>query len=397
MSLKGHLLTMHQYTLMKRWLTGIDAVHQSTTDVQWQQLTQEALATKFAGLVLDHAKRSKRNIPPGCDHLLKQSSLRVATHNLNLHSKLETILTGFNQAGIDVMLLKGAALLGQVYDRPDLRPMSDVDLLLKARDVEAATSLLKQLGCIKGMDLVREDHFPTYYYELEFISAGPNPIRLDVHVRPFRPTRYAPLLHEDQFWEDARRVEIGQAKAVIPCAETMLIHLAAHAAFHDCSRLMWLYDVKRWCEVFGRQMDWSLVLSRAKSWHLVAPVRWAISVAESTWGPFVPTSFRDSLAGMNTSWKDRLVLWQAPRDANHPIGHLTVDLLTTPGIRFRLGYARNFLLPTGRHLAKIYPYRHIGWRSVAHLWRGGRLVWRSLLRNMQRLKVATTHQIHAST
>ncbi len=378
-------MKIRNHTTVTRWLSSSHAGDQLTTEAQWHNFAQDASALGFAGVALEHATQSNINLPLSCAALLKQSAYHVATHNLNLRSKLETILAGFNEAGIDVMLLKGAAMYGQLYERPDLRPMSDVDLLLKAKDIEAGTSLLEKLGCSQGMDLVHEDHFPTYYYESEFISAGPNPIRLDVHVRPFRPTRYAQLIPEDQFWNDARSVKVGQASALVPCAETMLIHLAAHAAFHECSRLMWLYDLKRWCECYTQDMNWTLVLERAKDWHLVAPVRRAIRVAESIWWQFVPASFRESLAGMKSSWKDRLALWHTPRDASHPIGHLLVDLLTTPGVRFRLGYARNFLLPATSHLAEIYPYRHTGWRGVAHLWRGGRLALRPLRNGFRRL------------
>ncbi len=378
-------MKIHNRTTITRWLSGNQACDQSTTDAQWHHFAQDATAMGFAGVVLEHAKRSNINLPPSCTALLKQFAYHVATHNLNLQSKLETILSGFNEAGIDVMLLKGAALTGQIYDRPDLRPMSDVDLLLKEKDIKAGTSLLEKLGCSPGMGLIHEDHFPKYYYESEYMSAGPNPIRLDVHVRPFRPTRYTQLIPEDQFWENARPVKVGQASALIPSAETMLIHLAAHAAFHECSRLMWLYDLKRWCDKFGQDMNWSLVLKRTKAWHLVAPVRHAINVAEDSWGPFVPNLFRDNVAALHSSWKDRLALWHTPRDANHPVGHLLVDLLTTPGVKFRLGYARNFLLPAASHLAEIYPYRHAGWRGVAHLWRGGRLALRPLRNGFRRL------------
>jgi len=367
------------------WFTHGQICDQPATDTHWYEFVQEASATGLAGVALEHAKQSNIDLPPDCIVRLKQSAFHVATHNLNLQSKLETILAAFNEVGIDVMLLKGAALYGQIYDGPNLRPMSDVDLLLKAQDVKAATLLLKKVGCVQGMDLVHENHFPTYYYESEYISFGPNPIRLDVHVRPFRPTRYAQLIPEDQFWNNARSVRVGQATAKIPNEETMLIHLAAHAAFHECSRLIWLYDLKRWCDTYSQEMDWSLVLTRAKAWHRIAPVQRALSIAESTWGPFLPKLFREKLAKLKASWKDRLTLWHTPRDANHPLGHLLVDLLTTPGIRFRLGYARNLLLPSTSHLAEIYPYRHAGWRGVANLWRGGRLALRSLRSGFRRL------------
>ncbi len=82
----------------------------------------------------------------------------VAAANLHFQSELTEIVRWFNEADVPVMLLKGAALNLTVYPRPDLRPMSDLDLLVRPGDAERALSLLKGHGCRRGLELVRRDH-----------------------------------------------------------------------------------------------------------------------------------------------------------------------------------------------------------------------------------------------
>jgi hypothetical protein len=57
------------------------------------------------------------------------------------------ILAAFRQAGIEVMLLKGAVLAPIIYTDPMQRPLADLDLLIRPQDVAASRAImLHQLG-----------------------------------------------------------------------------------------------------------------------------------------------------------------------------------------------------------------------------------------------------------
>ena len=121
--------------------------------------------------------------------------------------------------------------------------MSDVDLLIRADTVDRAFAALEGCGCKRGFELLRDDFFPRYHYEVEFHTTSARPLRLDLHVRPLRPLRIARLMPDDALWKGARRVNVDDAYAFVPAPEAMLVHLCAHAAYHGCSRLLWLYDI----------------------------------------------------------------------------------------------------------------------------------------------------------
>ena len=55
-------------------------------------------------------------------------------------------LTALAAAGVPVILLKGIAYAGTLYPDPALRPMSDIDLLVRATDFITATRTLQRLG-----------------------------------------------------------------------------------------------------------------------------------------------------------------------------------------------------------------------------------------------------------
>ncbi len=356
----------------------------TTTDA-WMAFTDFVCREGLAGLVLQSTANHDVELPSHIAARLREGALAVAADNMHALSELEGIITAFNRAQIPIMLLKGFALNLTVYPRPDLRPTSDVDLLVQPQAARHAVRLLVSAGCRRGADLLCENFFPKYHYEVELFTGSSRPTRIDLHARPFRPLRICRLMPDDAIWQGAETIRVGKAEAMIPGPERMLLQLAGHAAFHGCSRLLWLYDLRRFTNHARGSLDWSLFLRCVRQWGMSLPVLRAMERATDLLGPVCPPHVIDSLGSRRPGWRDRLTLAHAPRDASAPVAHFVVNLLTIPGLRFRLGYARAVMFPAAQHLAEFYPFRHRGWTLAAQAWRVlraiGRIVrapWRCL-------------------
>jgi len=316
--------------------------------------------------------------------------------NVRLMRLLRRLAGAFNEASVPVMILKGAVLNLLIHDRPDERPMDDVDLLVRPEQAQKAQEILEDMGALRGRPLVREDFFPRFHYETDYRVGRLSPVKIDLHVRPFRPLRLASLLPDDAFWEDAISVPVGPAQVLVPSPRDMLIHLAAHAAFHGCNRMTWLADLKRWVGRFGSRIDWSDFVGRCSSLRLALPVCVALTKAERELGKFLPETVLPDLDRSPVNWRDRLALWHAPRDIDDGAGHIVVDVLCTPGLRFVAGYLKCVLCPSRQHMAGQYAGRHTGWVACAHLvrWLGPVLAPLGLLARRRRrieLRDSPTH------
>ncbi len=334
-------------------------------EVDWPQLVAAACDAWLGGIVLEAIERHGWSVELPQMQQLRWQASQIQRVNGRILRALSTAAFELRKGDVEVLVLKGAALNLTLYETLDRRSMSDLDFLVKERDLDRATMLLEQAGFRRGAEFVRHDFFPQYHYAVEYVSPGSDAVRIDLHVRPFRPLRYA-TIDSESFWSGACVVDVGGASVRVAADEEQFVHLAAHSAFHGHNRLVWLYDLCRLVDTAGRDLDWDRVVTICRQLKLVLPIRKALQKVENLWGPMVPDHIRSSIASVRVGWRDRLCLAQTPHDATRPIRHIVVNLLCMRGVINRFGYVLRVLLPDRGHMGEVYSRRHRGWLVAAH-------------------------------
>lgn len=170
----------------------------------------------------------------------------AAQHEMNgervqrLHADLVTILRQANQAGITVMPLKGSLLSIRYYASPALRPMADLDLLIRPEDESALTAILEAMGYRfkpprSAHAQVREFINPDGHRIVSGHGDHPdNPRPVEVHVdlkKSLWPDVAAYDL-TDYVWAGSREAELLGERVWVPAPERFLTYLATHATHH---------------------------------------------------------------------------------------------------------------------------------------------------------------------
>lgn len=154
----------------------------------------------------------------------------IAASNMWKLSRLGQVLDRSHQAGVSVLVLKGAALLGWLY-RLDERPMADVDLLIRPNDralflealgpdARVVTSATTQ-GLLPG--------FAGGQFSVNFLGL---PLDVHTHLLDSPWLRRLVPLDEAGMWARALPAVIAGRPALRLSIEDQLLHLAAHATFH---------------------------------------------------------------------------------------------------------------------------------------------------------------------
>jgi hypothetical protein len=183
---------------------------------------------------------------------------------------LAEILRACEQEQIAAIPLKGSLLATLYYAEPGLRPMNDLDLLVRPADEPRMLRLLARLRyqpiarSQKHLLLARpESHGPVVSYTGEHPD---NPRSLDLHTRLaeyFWGIRYDLT---EEAWADSSPIRLQGAAARVLGPATLLHHLAIHASSDAIARRMRLLHLADIALVASKidSADWDRIVAGAQ-------------------------------------------------------------------------------------------------------------------------------------
>lgn len=271
---------------------------------------------------------------------------------------LACALAAFDQEGIEALVLKGGALMHLLYPDPALRPMSDLDLLVRPADMPRARAVLADLGFIgAGASAQVNKSLPTVGTYVEGVWVG-----FELHENLFERGHSAPGTLEDLGLRRTFSIGEGGPLARTLGYEDTLWHLCEHLRFHTTVflpwRLIWVADIVGMVERFGEEMDWDdLARRRRTALDILALVNALVplSIRAMAWGGAAP---RTVLRGVGEDFQGWPRASLAAQRAKGWRGILR-DTLWPPEWWLRL------------HCG-VPPTRSLAWGRVAHLLEIGR-------------------------
>jgi hypothetical protein len=269
-----------------------ERLRQAAARIQsWDNLSDAAELHGVAPLV--HAHLSDGNaMPPTARRTLGALALRHERAAAARARALADVLTLYARAGIDVLLLKGAALAQLVYARPGLRPMRDVDLLVREGDAVRAWRLLAQANFT--LPSSPADGAPPGHHHLATASRVSDGLTVSVEIHravwlnePRRARR-----RYDDLAAGAITFEIDGVTARAPAREEMLWHVYRHAFCmplgYEPLRLVWVADLVSLVECWASALDWDLVKRRYPAVWRILPLLDALTPWTDAVRPHLP-------------------------------------------------------------------------------------------------------------
>ncbi|MFW6198806.1 MAG: nucleotidyltransferase family protein [Acidobacteriota bacterium] len=230
--------------------------------IDWDRLPDLAEVHGLAPLLYEHLEPMGTFVPRAARQRLLTYRIQHAHAARVRAAVLAEILALYRDLEIDVLLLKGAALAHLLYPRPDLRPMRDIDLLVRPVDAERAQAALADIGFTRppspmhGLDPAHH-HLAGVTRHVDGIELG-----VEVHRRLKLRNDFRPTGRFDEFAPRAQACRVHGATARTLGPEDMLWHVYRHAfnaANREPLRLVWLADlvgiVERWLD----RIDWDRV------------------------------------------------------------------------------------------------------------------------------------------
>jgi hypothetical protein len=259
-----------------------------STPLNWESVSEAARSHNMTELVYHNLKGLPNNslIPAGVMKSFKKTYHETVARNMYIYAELRNILAAFRSVELEAMALKGAALAASVYPDIGLRPMSDIDLLVKGDELEAADRIMTELGysAVGG----RENHFhlPPYQH-------AQKPLAVEIHWHFTRNS----CCDIRKWWERAVYRDIKGYPVLVPSPEDMLIHLSVHLFNHGYVNgfvLRGLCDIFETIRHNDGEMDWKLLQNEITLQGIEKQVHSILHLTRKFYAPrddfFLPTN-----------------------------------------------------------------------------------------------------------
>lgn len=218
--------------------------------------------------------------------------------NQRLFHEAAGVIRDLEEAGVETIALKGAALTALYYRDRGTRPMDDLDLLVRFHDAERALRVL--LG--GGWTLKSSQPPEQLLAARHAVGCRDRTGReLDLHWR---------ALHvpgsDDSFWARAVPIAVGGAPTRALCPEHQLIHVCVHGIGLFPAPVRWVADALTVLKASGEGMDWTEVVEEARSRRASVALGEALRYVAQTFGAPVPDEALIALTRSKVSVGERL-------------------------------------------------------------------------------------------
>jgi hypothetical protein len=235
-------------------------------------------------------KRLKENearacVPTDAWERLRLAYFASADRNRRFYLQLRPLLAGLRTAGIPVIVLKGAYLAEAVYGDVALRPMGDVDLMVRSADLPRAQAILLDMADVHEQPQDIESLRRKTHHLPRALIRG---LTIEIHWAVASPT--GPFrVDAAGLWDRARPATTAGVEVLALSPEDLLVHLCLHfSRQHGLAWLRLLCDTAETILRFRGEMDWMRVTDRAGEWGASRYVGLTLHLARSMLGTEVP-------------------------------------------------------------------------------------------------------------
>src|SRR3989338_9521487 len=298
-------------------------------------------------------------------HYIKKLSAKYyynLTSNIHLLDEFYNILKRLNKIGIEVILLKGVFLIDKVYRNIGLRPLSDVDVLVKK---DTLPQIMKEMSD-EGYDITPHGH-------LGYLKDGKFPTVIDFHWDIWFP-------ETNDIWARCVGQASGDMQALTLDNEDVLICLSTHQSInHGMHKLIWLCDIHEFIRKYRDSIDWKIFIRRVKDYNIEIPLYYTLSHTDKLLRTGIPSDVLEELKPLKSNYfKARTFNKTTTNHYTVDVGHI-LYLILLKGFRKRVTYLLRYVFPEKSFIEKRYSMSsgHVGYmiRPVLLFFKGVKAIY----------------------
>ena len=236
-----------------------------------------------------------------------------------------------------------------IYQDIALRPMSDIDLLIKSEDRFLIDKLMLRSG-YRNSSLFSKRHL-QWENTIHCITYDSEIVNIECHLS----IDELPNLNS---WVDASSATIASTNVSMLSTEKFLLHLCVHTYKHlyvELPRLIWWYDIAEVLRRYQAELDWDYVIQLSREHEVHGVVHQVLYLINREFGAYVPTGVLSQLDNGGDVISIDYVLHTVRKLEGRfrPLSWLS-DISGIPLIRDRIYYVFAKLFPSKDYMIAHY-------------------------------------------
>ncbi len=265
--------------------------------------------------------------------------------------EISELLVLFERAQIPAVLLKGAALAKTVYPAMALRPMGDVDILIRRDDARRVSAILIERGFATTLEPT-ENFYSRFSYDQAFERRGIFPLMIETHWHLFSLPYYRERIPIEWFWQRTMPIRVNDQPTRAFTPEAQIMHLAAHAVLHHQGHnLLASFDLALVLARYREQINWDDVIESARAFGLSHILQSNLARVRDAWGVSVPDEVFVRLT-RSSNVRERILF--AINTSSRVEARDVWDGMNLPDDKSRLLYAWHTLFPSREYMRQRY-------------------------------------------
>ncbi|MEA3280027.1 MAG: nucleotidyltransferase family protein [Thermodesulfobacteriota bacterium] len=281
--------------------------------IDWPVVIYKAFEEGLASFLYLHCRNlgTLTNLPESSRKLLIRIYAETLLINRHMIKVLEELDEYVKRYEIQVIVLKGASLINWVYEDIGLRPMEDVDLMVRPENMYDIKRALERMGF--SVDRLYPNTFRKGI------------ISLDIHTdllssHRIRSRKRIMNLQYEDVWKRAVPIDNGSSIYRLSLYDN-IIALSSHLLKHGFRRMIWFVDIKESIEKSGDEFNWSEMIQYSKRIQAQRLLLYIMLLSKQLMGMNVPDHILNDLGKNDLSLVEKYIL--RLRLTDEPLGMIT--------------------------------------------------------------------------
>jgi hypothetical protein len=273
------------------------AWHEWANAIDWDARLD---ASSFRLLPLLHANMLRHGIEHPAMNKLKDVFERSWSETTLAMHRMKPVVAALKDAGVDVMLVKGAQLALAYYQSLGVRPMQDIDIVVPTAAARAAIALMERRGWKRAQGAQDDD--VVYRHAMLFTDTDRN--HCDLHWHVIYECCQPDADHE--FWQGAEPLDfVGVSVKMLGPADALLLAIIHGMRTSLQPTIRWVADAVTIVQVAGVRLDWDRLVQQARQRKLSQRLRLGLAFLTEHLDVAVPPPVLERLSVVRISRMER--------------------------------------------------------------------------------------------